>query len=389
MPIKLANAKKILYNRGMNIALFGGSFDPVHSEHIRLVEAAQAALSLDKAFVIPSYVAPHKAYGAVASGQERLQMCRLAFQGHPYVEASGCEIEAQGTSYTYLTCRNFRARFPEANIYFLVGADMLENFFSWRMPENILSNVTLVACGRDGQKTEPLRARFLERFGVGFLSLPFEGSAVSSSRIRVDLAFGRTNDALPPAVAAYIADRGLYAVEAIPAALSLEKEERREHSYRVARMAVSRSRSAGVPERKALLAAALHDCGKYVLPGSPRLEGFSLPEGVPEPVVHQYTGAYLAEHLFGVTDEEVLDAIRYHASGRENMTTLGKLIYLADLVEEGRDFSGVEALRALFWRDLDECLLAALEHQLAHLKATGAPVYPLTEQAYSWLKRHN
>lgn len=373
----------------MKVALFGGSFDPVHCEHVRLAEAAKAALGLDRVIVIPSYVAPHKAFGAVAGGEDRLEMCRLAFRGFPYAEVSGYELGAKGTSYTYLTCRAFRERYPAAQLYLLVGADMLGDFFTWKNPEDILENATLVACGRGKEETAPFREKFRARFGKDFTPLPFTGEEVSSRMVRVDLAFKRRSPALCGAVADYIEQRGLYAYPAIPAALALEKEERREHSYRVAQMAVARARSVGVSEQKALLASALHDCGKYVPLGSDLLNGFSLPGGVPAPVVHQYTGAYLAEHAFGVRDGEVLDAIRFHSSGRADMTALGKLIYLADLLEESRTFAGVEALRALFWRDLDACLLAALEHQLAYLERAGKPVYPLTNEAYLWLKSHN
>ncbi len=371
----------------MRIALFGGSFDPIHNEHLRLIAAAQKFLALDRVFVIPSALAPHKRFGAVATGEDRLKMCKIALAGLEFAEASDFELSEGGTSYTHLTCRSFRARFPEASLYFLVGADMLENFFSWKCPEAILEDAQLVACGRGGVAVAPLHEKFRARFHKDFLELPFTGEEVSSQNVRLALAFGKPVDAIPPAVAEYIAERGLYRSPVIPAALALEKEERREHSYRVAKMAIARARSAKISEEKALLAAALHDCGKYVPLTSPLLQGFRAPDDVPAPVLHQYTGAYLAEHEFHVEDDEILDAIRYHSSGKEGMSPLGKLIYLSDLLEEGRAFAGVEELRALFWRDLDECMLAALEHQLEYLKSRKEQIYPLTEQAYLWFKR--
>ena len=149
-------------------------------------------------------------------------------------------------------------------------------------------------------------------------------------------------------------------------------------------MACKRSKSLGIPLEKALIAAMLHDCGKYVSLSSPLLAGFRCPPGVPEPVLHQYTGAYLAEHSFGVSDAEILDAIRYHTSGREGMGRLEKLVFLSDMLEDGRNYDGVEALRALFWRDLDACLKTAFCEQLAFLRASGRPVYPLTERAAEW-----
>ncbi len=371
----------------MNIGIFGGSFDPVHAEHVGLVRAAKASLGLDKVVIVPSYLAPHKRGGASADGKDRLEMCKIAFGKLNFCEVSPLELEAGGTSYTYLTCRKFAEMYPSDTLYFLVGADMLEDFFTWREPEDILAHVTLAVCTRGQSAPTHLHEKFYARFGKDFEEFAFRGAEVSSTQVRLELAFGKEPASLDEGVLRYIRVRGLYAHPAIGSALALEKEERREHSFRVAKLAVARAKSLKIPESKALLASALHDCAKYVPLQSPLLAGFTLPEEVPELVVHQFSGAYLAEHEFGIRDEEILDAIRYHASGREDMTPLGKLIYLADLLEEGRTFEGVQALRALFWQDLDTCLLAAMEAQLCYLRAGGRPVYGLTERAYLWEKR--
>ena len=375
----------------MKLGIFGGSFDPIHAEHREYVRAAKESLHLDRVVVVPSYIAPHKHGGAAADGINRLEMCKIAFRDDDFVEVSDYELTAGGTSYTYLTCRYFKELYPEAELYFLVGADMLENFFSWRNPDDILKHVTLAACGRGGDTPAALHEKFISRFGVDFVEVPFTGEAVSSTNIRVALAFQRKTEveslgALDPAVLLYINEGFLYQFPEQAQALDLEKPERRAHSYRVARMACKRARRLGIAEGKALLAAMLHDCAKNIPSDSPMIAPCDLPDGVPAPVVHQYTGAYLAEYMFGVADEEVLDAIRYHASGREDMTVLGKLIYLADLLEPSRNFPGVEALRTLFWNDLDACLLASFERQIVYLKGCGAPIYRLTERAYEWVK---
>ena len=370
----------------MKIALFGGSFDPVHNEHVRYVQAAKAVLGLDKVFVIPSHIAPHKAFGAVASGEDRLAMCRLAFRNLPYAEVSDFEICASGTSYSYLTCRHFKELYPSDALYFMVGADMLEDFFTWKNPDDILANAALVACRREGEDPAWCRDRFRTRFGKDFISVPFVGEAAASHKLRVDLAFRKPSPDLDRAVRRYIDENRLYEHPAIAPALALEMPARREHSYRVALMAVARARSVGVAEGKALIASALHDCAKYVPLSSPLLEDFTPPENVPPPVMHQYTGAYLARHAFGIEDEEVLDAIRYHTSGRAGMPVLSKLVFLADMLEAGRDFAGVDRLRALFWSDLDVCFYQALKEQVDYLHATGKPVYPLTEEAFEYEK---
>lgn len=375
-----------MYNGRMKIALFGGSFDPVHMEHAHYAQAAKEALGLDKVIVLPAGIAPHKS-GAYAGGEERLAMCRLAFSSFSWAEVNDFEVKQQGKSYTYLTCRHFAEAYPDAQLYFLVGEDMLEDFFTWKNPDDILAHARLVACGRANRLPYSLHERFRARFGVDFLTVPFTGEAVSSRLLRVDLAFGKRPSAIDPHVLSYIEEHRLYSHPAIAPALALEKEERREHSYRVARMAVERASSAGISEEKALLAAALHDCGKYVPLSSPLLEDFTSPENVPPPVMHQYTGAYLARHCFGIEDEEILDAIRYHTSGKRDMTPLGMLVYLSDLLEGGRKFEGIDELRALFYTDLEVCLYRSLEGQLSYLQGTKKPVYPLTEQAYRWIRQ--
>lgn len=369
----------------MKIALFGGSFDPVHTEHLRYVRAAIGLLKLDCVIVMPTKIAPHKKFGAHADGEFRLELCKAAFRELPQVEVSDYELREEGTSYSYLTCRAFAQKYPDAERYFLIGADMLEDFFTWKNPNDILSNVTLAACCRgDGEVTE-LQKRFETTFHKPLVALNFRGKEVSSTDIRVELAFWKRPSALDQVVYDLICEKGAYRYPVITPALALEKPERREHSFRVAQMACRRARSLGLPEEKVLLAAALHDCAKYVPLDSPLLEGFCISGEVPAPVIHQYAGAYLAEKRFGIGDGEILDAIRYHTSGRENMGTLEKLIFLADLLEEGRAFPGVGELREAFWRDLDECLYLSLEHQVKYLHGMGEPVYPLTERAFRWI----
>ena len=145
-------------------------------------------------------------------------------------------------------------------------------------------------------------------------------------------------------------------------------------------------------QEKVIAAALFHDCGKNVPLDSPYLEGFTMPEGegkVPPSVVHQYVGAYIAENKFGVTDEDGLNAVRYHTSARENMSELEKLIFLADMLEEARSYEGVDLLRKLFWRGqgLDECLERALFETLEFLKKKNAEIYPLTRKAYEFYKK--
>ena len=376
------------------IAIFGGSFDPVHTEHVRLVEAAIEGLGLDKLLIMPAFAPPHKPGKELAPDTHRLEMCRLAFSHLDKVEISDYEIAQRGTSYTYLTCRYFRKTYPNAEIFWLVGTDMLRDFPTWKNPQDILENVTLGVCARDEKAgwEQAEQAEFEKRFDKKFAVIHYNGAPVSSTEIRLSVAADLPLDGIvPQKVAEHILTNGLYEIPFARKALSLEKTERAAHSVRVARLALARAKELHLSERAVLTAALLHDCAKNLPANSPYLEGFIPPTEwgeIPAQVSHQYQGAYVAEKHFGVTDKDVLNAIRYHTSGRPNMSETEKLIFLADMLEEARNYVGVDELRALFWgKDgLDKCLAEALYQTLLFLESKGGEIYPLTRAAYEFYK---
>ena len=379
----------------MKIAVFGGSFDPIHKEHIQLAKEAIKSLRLDKLFVMPANMPPHKPGKILSANEDRLEMCRLAFENVEKVEVSDYEIAKGGTSYTYLTCKHFRSEYKDAEIYWLVGTDMLRDFPTWKEPNSILQDVTLAVCARaetDGWLENEQQA-FFEKFKKKFAVISYNGADVSSTKIRVLAGAGmRLTDFTDEKVAAYIEEKGLYAIPFAFQALSLEKAERQAHSVRVAEIAAKKASQMKIPEKQAITAALFHDCAKNLSMDSPYLQGFCLEDcwgDVPPSVLHQFTGAYVAEHVFKIEDEKVLNAIRFHTSGRENMSELEKLIFLADMIEPARSYEGVEELRRLFWenKDLDECLKEALFQTLEFLKEKKQKIYPLTAAAYAYLAR--
>ncbi len=384
----------------MKVGIFGGSFDPVHKEHIHLAQAAVKELGLDKLLIMPAYAPPHKPYKVLMEDSHRLQMCRLAFADVPNAEVCDFEIAQKGTSYTYLTCQHFKQQYPTAQLFWLVGTDMLRDFPTWRYPEKILSTVTLAVCARNEQSewVEREQQSFFKRFGQQFTVLSYQGEDVSSTKIRV-LAAAQESVAhlVGEAVQAYIQNNGLYLVENVKQALALEKPQRKAHSLRVAEVAAKKAGELRMNEKQAIAAALFHDCGKNVETDSALLQGFTLPAQfgeVPAQVVHQFTGAYLAQTQFGVTDEDILNAVRYHTSGRPNMSALEKLIFLADMVEEERNYDVVESIRSAFWSAqgdkqtaLDACLLLALEQTAVFLRRIGQAVYPLTLNALQYYQQ--
>ena len=155
----------------MRIGIFGGSFDPIHSEHISLARQAIADLALDRLFVMPAANPPHKPWKTLTPDSNRLEMCRLAFSGEEKITVSDYELTRGGVSYTYLTIEHFRAEYPSAELFFLVGTDMLRNFPLWKNPERILENCSLAVCARaeDEGWAVAEQSAFEARYGKKFI----------------------------------------------------------------------------------------------------------------------------------------------------------------------------------------------------------------------------
>lgn len=376
----------------MKVGILGGSFDPVHNEHVSIAKAAIRDLQLDKLFIVPAFIPPHKRGKKLTPPLDRFNMCVAAFEDIQNAEVSDYEISGGGTSYSYITCAHFKEEYPDARLYFIVGEDMLEDFYTWKNPERILSDATLAVCRRNSSSDslEDKQERFYKRFSRRFEEIDYNGENLSSTQIRIKAMAGEDiSEYAPEKVCKYIKKRSLYIIPFAEKALSLEKPSRAAHSRRVAVLAGQLAAFYHICEYDAVLAGIMHDVAKNLPPDSPLLEGFAPPDGVPGPVVHQYSGAYVAKHTFGIENEEVLDAIRYHTSGKADMTDLGKIIFIADYLEPGREYEEVKSLRKYLYLGLDECMYRCAERMISYLESRGTYIYPLSLEAYEFYKNIN
>lgn len=368
------------------IGIMGGTFSPVHNEHVALARKAVKELLLDKLFIVPTYSPPHKKKIPV-DGTDRLNMLKLAFNGDEKIEISEYELEKKGKSYSYITVSHFKETYPEAELFFIVGGDMLTDFKTWKNPEIILEKCSLAAFGREDFYTDYAveREYFKRRFGKDFLTLSYEGKSVSSTRVRIYSSLGLSLEGqVPKEVEEYIKEKKLYddggfIAEFIKRALP---EKRLVHTAEVAVSALTKAKELSLDEEEVLSACLLHDCAKYL--DKSRFKDFQMPSDVPKPVEHAFLGAFVAEKTLGIKNERVIDAIRYHTSGKANMSALAKLVFVADMVERGRDYDGVERLRELFEKDFEKCFVECLREEVTHLKNKNCVIYRETLNAYEY-----
>jgi nicotinate-nucleotide adenylyltransferase len=192
--------------------VLGAAFNPPHDGHLALAKRAASQLDLDRVLLVPTGQAPHKRIEDEPGSDVRVEMTRLAVASDPRFEVSTVEVERDGPSYSYETMELLTARLPDAQFFFLMGADAAAGLEDWRRPERLIELARLAIAGRPGVDEGTLAA-VLERIGasdrVERISMP--PVDVSSSMVRERVASGQPIDELVPApVAGFIAERGLY-----------------------------------------------------------------------------------------------------------------------------------------------------------------------------------
>ncbi len=192
--------------------LFGGTFNPIHSGHIHLAEESFRALELDRLFLIPSNIPPHKQAENLCSGEDRAEMVRLALKDREGFEVSDYEIKKEGKSYSYYTVMHFRELYPDDELFLIVGSDMFLTFEKWYRFEDILKEVTLAVVSRElnDRKLLEEKSHELEKFGrtkiVDTNALP-----ISSTEVRRRIQSGENYSCyLSENVVQYIRLNGLY-----------------------------------------------------------------------------------------------------------------------------------------------------------------------------------
>lgn len=334
--------------------------------------------------------------GKLASGAERLEMCRLAFGADKRFEISSVELDRGDKSYTVETLRELKKIYPEDELYFIIGSDMLETFTQWYCWEEILSLAVICAASREnGFKADLSVYTPEQRERIIFLDVePFE---VSSTQIRFEIAQNKGTDLIDPAVLEYIKRNGLYddGLSRYRALLAERLDDYRlYHSECVSESAAALAEKYGADIEKAKLAGLLHDVMKNADKAEQLLYMEKSGEALTEvdltnsKVWHQITGAAFLKANGIVTDEEILGAVRWHTTGKANMTLLEKIVYTADFISADRSYPDVDVVRKLAANSLEEAILYTSQYTVKKLVSNNLPIHPATVECYNDMLLH-
>ncbi len=377
------------------IGIFGGSFNPPHEGHVLAAEEFCRRLELDRLLIIPAGDPPHKTLSANSpTGLQRLEMTRLAVRDMGNTEVLDLEIKREGRSYTADTIEILRQTYPNDELFLLMGTDMFYSFSTWYQPERITKEATIAVAHRDADSPMRMKncaADLEQKLGARIVFVENQYLPHSSTSVRAMIAFRCAEAYLEPRVLEYIREQGLYYAdrdlrelpyeELREVSLSLHKSKRVDHVIGCSDTAAALAEHYGVSVEDARRAGILHDitkalngpeqlqlCGKYAM----MLDSF---EREHPKLLHAKTGAVIAREIFGES-AEVCEAIKWHTTGRDHMSMLEKIVYLADYMEPNRTMEGIEELRRLTWSDPDAALAMGLEMTISYVSSRGAKVDP-------------
>ncbi|QSF13710.1 nicotinate-nucleotide adenylyltransferase [Mycoplasma sp. Mirounga ES2805-ORL] len=332
----------------MRIGLLGGTFDPIHKGHLEIVKKAYQDLKLDKVLIIPAATNPFKKKQKTASANDRVKMINLAIKSLDIdVDICDFEIKRGGISYTYETIRYLKHKYPNDELFFIMGSDLLPKLHKWEFVEEISHLTQLVVFKRDNK----LYKTNFKKFNCLLLNLD-KPLLESSTAIRQGNLFQTTLE-----VNEYIGQNFLYAKEIVHSTLS---HDRARHSVYAAEFAAELAKSVGYDAKVAYYAGLFHDIAKEwdykkSIHFIKRYEPSLLINGdLPRHKHHQICGSLWLKYVYRINNDDIAKAIKVHTTLDFQLSLLDKIVYIADKICLGRKFKGVQKLRKLVYENFNE-----------------------------------
>ena len=383
------------------IGVFGGTFNPIHNGHLNLAMNALKEFNLKKIFFIPTYISPHKCIEDHVSSNDRLQMCKIATANYKNFEVLDIEVARKGISYTVDTLISLKKMFPTDQLFLIMGQDSFFDILSWKEYKKIFTLCTLLVMRRDTTDYLSLKNQMdiLSNLGASVNFLNAEKYTVSSTAIRNKIKENRNVlDLIPLKVWSYINENELYAgkekfmynIEELKKILRKNLGEKRYlHCLNVAKESVHLAQKYGANQQKAEVAGLLHDITKefsekeHMEIMNKYGEKFSGIEESAEKLWHAVTGYVFIKNELGITDPDILNAVRFHTTGRASMSLLEKIVLVADFISEDRSYDGVEKIRESVKISLDNAIFDGMTITIGFLLEQGVKIALETVMAYN------
>ncbi len=382
-----------------NIGILGGTFNPIHNGHLAMASSVYDQLNLDKVWFMPSKRPPHKDNSIILPDEDRRRMVKHAIAPIKHFEFSDMELKRDKTTYTVDTLTELEQTCPDDRFFFIIGGDSLEMFESWRKPEVIVKKCQLVVVNRGDIKEEimdGLIEKYNKKFDTHIIKVDMPLMDISSSNLRKMFREKReVRPFVPIDVVNYIKFNGFYGTKpgfkskpsdkkVINTIKSCVNNRRYIHILGVAMTASNLATAHDCDEHKAYRAGLLHDCAKfykdYEYIDKCMEYGILITdqEKNTPALLHAKLGAYMAEHYYLETDEDLLNSITWHTLGHPEMSKLEMIIFVADYIEPGRDCNprpfSLSEIRKTAYIDLEKAVYMCAECTLSYLEYSGEKI---------------
>lgn len=394
----------------MRYGVFGGTFDPFHPGHLSMITGALDSGKIDKVLVIPSGYPPKKDAHLLTPAPYRYYMTKQALKNKENCQVLSLEVRTPRISYTVHTLsalREQRIIAPGDELFLMYGTDILFEIETWYHPEILFREARLLLACRPGILHRDTLAKVTEleqKYQVEISFFSIEGLEISSREIRTDRSFEKLDFSVRQFVHKndlYPSDNPLRHLQDNTHRLLFEygtilideiSEQRILHSMNTALLAIRYAVDFGADPDEAAIAGLLHDCAKE-LPLKKQAElankTAQTDAAMDNAVLHAPAGYSYACERYGIMNTNILSAIRYHTTGRADMTKLEKVIFLADKLEPGRSYTDLTPIRETASYDLDAAVLLCLEAVSVSFARKGCSIHPDSEMALKSLQSIN
>ncbi len=382
----------------MRIGIFGGTFDPIHKGHLAAAATLLEVAELDQILFMPAGDPPHKTDRRVTPGPLRLQMVQAALQeaGNPKFVCSAMEVERVGYTYTVDTLRALHDQHTETNEYvWIIGADVLADLKHWKEYQAVFQLCGFVAMHRPGYSRQDFQKEYeaLTCMGAQIQFAQVPPVDLSSTEIRELVHKGMDfRETVAAGVADIIETAGLYREPDKPwtAAQIQQDLERRlspkryAHTMRVMAESERIAHMVGADPVRCSLAGLLHDAAREFTASQYLWIGIDT-HNKETILLHGAASALLAQKRYGVQDEDILQAIACHTTGKPGMNQIAQIVFVADYTEPGRMGPHFDQVRKVL---AEQGLLAAVAAEcqmtIDHRREIGKPIDTDTIETRDW-----
>ncbi|WP_424244693.1 nicotinate-nucleotide adenylyltransferase [Elusimicrobium posterum] len=368
----------------MKVLYFGGSFDPAHKAHRTLLKAAVAELRPDAVHIVPAYHSPFKTKSPTPFNL-RMQSAKIMFKGiKANIIFDNFEQKQKKKTYAWEVVKYLKETYKNPQIFMLTGTDTLNTIMSWKNPDYLLKNITVVTGKRIGIAIEKLPFKYIE--------LKARIPKISSTFLRLDTMInGVPSPHMGKEIAQLAEENDLYALGIHKWLKENLKENRYLHSKAVAHLAYCLAYINDVNPDDCVIAALLHDAGKSM--SSEQLVDYCVKNKIKPPffkeicmyspdLLHSYVSAHIAKTIFKIKNQDIIEAVKHHTLGAVNMPLFAKILFVADIASKDRKYPGAMTIRTTAHKDINAAMKMAAATKLTFTIKSGKWLCP--EGIYLW-----